>query len=216
VSSWWPFKNPIPRVDPLEGYNLWASSYHHESNPIKKFSDQFILEHLPSIKGKTVLDAGCGAGKFCMKAEELKAKKIVGIDLSPEMISTSKKNCNYTEFITGDIASTNLAENEFDLVICALVLGHQETLNLSLAKLVKSLTANGLLLITDFHPYLTMNQSKRTFKGQDGKTYEIKHYLHHFEDYFECVKESNAMITSLKEPKYNESPVIFGMEVVRI
>jgi malonyl-CoA O-methyltransferase len=202
-------------MEPLDGYNLWAKSYQRESNPIKKFSDQFILDHLPSIKGKTVLDAGCGSGKFCEIAEQREAKKIVGIDLSPEMIAISKKNCNYAVFSIGDITKIDLPENEFDLVICALVLGHQEKLDPSLSKLIKSVTANGLLLITDFHPYLTMNRNKRTFKGEDDKLYEIKHYLHHFEDYFECVKENNASIRSLNEPKYNGSPVIFGMEVIR-
>jgi malonyl-CoA O-methyltransferase len=215
VSSWWPFKNKIPTLEPLEGYNLWARSYQNESNPIKQFSDQFIIDHLPLIKGKTVLDAGCGSGKFCALAEQREAKKIVGIDLSPEMIAISKKNCNDAVFSAGDITKIDLPENEFDLVICALVLGHQEKLNPSLSKLIKSVTANGLLLITDFHPYLTMNQSKRTFKGEDDKTYEIKHYLHHFEDYFECAKQNNAVIRSVKEPKYNGSPVIFGMEVIR-
>lgn len=207
----WPFKKKITTLDPLTGYNLWAEKYGRESNPIKNLSDQFITSHLPALENKSVLDVGCGAGKFCKLAEGQQASKIMGIDLSPEMITVAKKNCHRTDFIINDAALVPLEKNSFDIVICALMLAHQKELEPTLSVLIQSLTPRGQLLITDFHPYLTLMNAKRTFTGTDNKTYEVEHYLHLFEAYFKCVKKYGATIKHLEEPFYNNSPAIFGM-----
>jgi ubiquinone/menaquinone biosynthesis C-methylase UbiE len=212
---WFSFKRPTKVLEPLEGYNRWASTYEQEANPIKKLSDKFVESHLVGLKDKSVLDVGCGAGKFCSFAEKQEAKKVEGIDLSPEMVSIAKKKCQKTLFKTGDIAQIELKKNEFDVAICSLVLAHQKELEPSLSKLITCLNESGKLYITDFHPYLTMMRAKRTFKYSDNKTYEIEHHLHHFSEYFKCIEEQGARIKILEEPQYNESPVIFGMVVTK-
>ena len=43
------------------------------------------------IKGKIVIDLGCGTGIFAIGAALLKAKKIVGVDIDEKMIEIAKK-----------------------------------------------------------------------------------------------------------------------------
>ncbi len=210
--KWLKSKKDIPVLSPLEGYNRWASTYSDENNPIKNFSDSLVEKFLPDLTGKTFLDVGCGTGKFCSKAEELHASRVVGIDLSPGMIEIAKLRCPQAEFRCGDLVSLTLEEEQYDVIICALVLGHIKEMELALTKLLKGLTKNGVIIITDFHPFLTLLKSRRTFKDKiTGNTFEIQHHLHLFQDYVHCLSSHGVVITTLEEPSFNNSPVVFGL-----
>jgi malonyl-CoA O-methyltransferase len=198
-------------LSPLEGYNLWSKSYHVEDNPIKRMSDDFILERLENLDGKAVLDAGCGTGKICLAAIARGASYVKGIDLSPGMIAEAKKNCPQAEFECADLVTSDL--EKYDVVICGLVLGHIEQLEPALTKLIMSLKPNGQLILTDFHPYQTMMKAKRTFK-YNGKTYEVRHSLHTLDEYYTLQKNLNVTVTQLEEPVFKDHPVIFGIHGV--
>jgi malonyl-CoA O-methyltransferase len=105
LMSWFKRKTP-PVLSPLDGYNKWAASYASESNPIKNFSDDLIAKFLPDLRNKSVLDLGCGTGKFCILAESQDAARIHGIDLSPEMISRCRQITTRSTFECGDISKT--------------------------------------------------------------------------------------------------------------
>jgi len=199
-------------LSPLEGYNRWAASYGTESNPVKVLSDDLIKKFLPDLKGKAVLDAGCGVGKFCVLAESQQASSVVGIDLSPAMIDEARRHCPHAEFRCGDLGSVVMEPARFDVIICSLVLAHIENFEPALQKLVRALREGGVLLITDFHPFLTLQQSKRTFRDESsGKTYEVQHYLHLFQDYFRIFREERITLEFFEEPRFQGSPVIFGL-----
>jgi malonyl-CoA O-methyltransferase len=206
------FFKRIKRLTPLEGYNKWSDTYHVEDNPIKKLSDEFIKSELPDLKGKSILDAGCGTGVFCKTAIDQRAAFVKGIDLSPKMIGQAKKNCPQAEFECADL-STKEVKEKYDVVICGLVLGHINSLEPALTNLVNSLKPNGHIILTDFHPLQTIRKAKRTFSHY-GKTFEISHTLHPLNEYFELLKRSGITVTSIKEPEFNSQPVIFGIHGV--
>jgi len=207
------FSRKTRKLNPLEGYNLWAQTYAKEANPIKKYSDELISTWLGDLKGKSVLDVGCGAGKFCQFARERGASKIVGTDLSPKMIDETKSHCPGAEFIVKDLSKETVS-GQFDVVISALVLGHIANLDFALTNLTNNLVPDGVLLITDFHPFQTMKGAKRTFKDEkSNQNVEIEHHLHLFEKYFAILSKSNACIDELVEPKWKGEPVVFGMKI---
>ncbi len=208
---WWKHKQ-IKVLSPLEGYNRWAATYNQESNPIKNLSDDIIKEFLPDLRGKTVLDAGCGTGGFCSIAEKQLASKVVGIDISPAMIEIARTQTTLTEFRCGSLINVVIEENCFDVIICSLVLGHVEYLAPALTPLLKGLTAGGVLIITDFHPFLTLLKSKRTFTdAATGNNFEVQHHLHLFQEYVRCFTENGVVMEVLEEPFYKNQPVVFGL-----
>jgi malonyl-CoA O-methyltransferase len=201
-------------LSPLEAYNQWAASYLYESNPVKNLSDELVEKMLPSLNGKRMLDAGCGPGKFCKYAAEQKAANIVGVDLSPAMIEEARKHCPSGDFRISDLSAISFPKDNFDVIICALSLGHLEQLKPALQKLVDTLDHGGSLIITDFHPFLTLTQAKRTFRDPaTGKQAEVRHYLHLFEEYVASFVENNVSIQEWAEPLFNGVPVVFGIRV---
>lgn len=65
----------------------------------------------PMIKGKTVLDLGCGSGLFIFELAKEGAEKVVGIDISSVAIEKAKKKAmefgfeEKCEFYEGDISA---------------------------------------------------------------------------------------------------------------
>ncbi len=208
----WQNKEPIPLLSPLEGYDLWSANYGSESNPIKNLSDEVINKLFPDVKNKSVLDAGCGTGYFCQWATEQGAAKITGIDISPKMIEMAKRNCPSAGFKCADISTESIPKETFDVIILALVLGHIKDIRPALENLASSLKPGGTLLISDFHPFLTLRNSKRTFKDPSGKLFEIHHHLHLFQDIIQSLHQHKVMLEILEEPLWKDEPAIYAMK----
>jgi 2-polyprenyl-3-methyl-5-hydroxy-6-metoxy-1,4-benzoquinol methylase len=49
------------------------------------------LEKLEPIKGKSILDVGCGSGRFCIAYAQRDASRVVGIDFAAAMIDIAKQ-----------------------------------------------------------------------------------------------------------------------------
>lgn len=215
--AWWSEKKQPAVLSPLEGYDRWAASYAEESNPIKNASDRFIEKYLTNLRGKTFLDAGCGHGKFCIEAQQQGAAFVQGIDLSPAMVALAQPRCPSGEFLCDDLTTAKLKQKYFDLIVCGLVLGHIENLDAALDNLLNALHPEGVLLITDFHPFLTLQHARRTFRDKSsGRVYEIRHHLHLFQSYFSCFARHGMAVDILEEPHHENTPVIFGMRVRNI
>lgn len=211
----WPFAKKILSHDPLEGYDIWSATYDLENNPIKNFSDSFIKKQIPNLSGFHVLDAGCGTGTFCKLAEDLGAKKVVGIDLSPEMTRQASIKCPSAEFMTVDLSKIKLNTGSFDLVVCGLVLGHVEQFSFALNNLCQSLKPGGTLIISDFHPYQSLLKARRTFKDKENNVHEIVHHANSFSDYFK-VFENQMTVSVFEEHLYKKEPVVFGMKAIKL
>src|SRR5437016_2269903 len=49
------------------------------------------VEKLRPFEGKTILDVGCGSGRFCIAFAQNGAEKVVGVDFAPAMIEIADK-----------------------------------------------------------------------------------------------------------------------------
>ena len=49
------------------------------------------VEKLQPLKGKSVLDVGCGSGRFCLEYAKHGATRVLGVDFAPAMIDISNQ-----------------------------------------------------------------------------------------------------------------------------
>jgi 2-polyprenyl-3-methyl-5-hydroxy-6-metoxy-1,4-benzoquinol methylase len=113
--------------------NNFDSIYIKKNNKFKQFIDDFFrwdmyarfdytFKHSEPIENKTILDVGCGTGRFSLEYARRNAKKVVGIDISSEMLEICKQRVvreNLTskcEFIKSDLLDYKI-ENTFDICI---------------------------------------------------------------------------------------------------
>lgn len=100
------------------------------------------------LKGKVVLDAGCGMGRYSRIAAKY-AKKVVGVDLC-EAIKVAERNLktyNNVFFIQGNLLYPPFRKSSFDFVYSLGVLHHTPNAKETFFKIAKLVKQKGTLVI---------------------------------------------------------------------
>lgn len=102
-----------------------------------------------SLKGKEVLDAGCGAGRYTVAWHMLGASRTVGIDVSSIGISDARRRIaeaeiGGVEFEEGNVLQLPFEDNSFDIVFSNGVLHHTADWQAGVGELARVLRRGGL------------------------------------------------------------------------
>ena len=142
----------------LEAYEKLAEAFaaQADTKPHNAYLDRpATLSLLPELRGKRVLDAGCGPGVYTEIFLDLGAE-VVGIDVSPTMLRLARERVGTrAEFHEADLAKPLpfLPDASFDVVVSPLVLSHIENLTLPFEEFYRVLKSPGVLVFSDGHPF---------------------------------------------------------------
>jgi ubiquinone/menaquinone biosynthesis C-methylase UbiE len=112
----------------------------------------YLLSHFP-LQCESALEIGCGAGAFT-RLLATRARRVVGIDLSPQMIRRAQKqqqqsaSCSHIEYILGDVMCLSFLPESFDCIVSIATL-HHLPLAQALLKMKDALKPGGRLIIHD-------------------------------------------------------------------
>jgi malonyl-CoA O-methyltransferase len=201
----------VPPLSPVEAYALWAPEYPaHAHNPLMKAEERAVLAMLPaSLHGQTILDAGCGSGRYLLHALRRGAKSAIGIDLSPEMLHRAQQEIAPESAVHLARASVNalpLASCSVDVSVCALTLGHMPDLTQPLSELKRVTRPGGLILCTDMHPVGAERGWERTFRAK-GRKYAVQHITHTLEDWFRVCTIVGLRVAGIAQPSIHACDV---------
>ncbi|MCX6655144.1 MAG: class I SAM-dependent methyltransferase [Candidatus Bathyarchaeota archaeon] len=188
----------------IEGYDKWASTYDREHNPLIALEEKVTLELIEDVKGKSVLDLGCGTGRYCVILAE-RGASVVGVDPSSEMLEHAKRKVTSThrfDLRQGTIETISFPSDHFDLVISALTLSHLPELEPTFREMVRVLKWGGSIVISDIHPYWPVSgHDYAEFFDEAGREYRIPEYPHLFEEYWRLCIKYGVQFEDLREPK---------------
>ena len=115
------------------------------------------IQQLKNDRPRHILDVATGTGDLAIMAyHQLRPEKIVGIDISQQMLEIGIKKVEkerLTEFIQlqlGDSETINFADNSFDAVMVAFGVRNFENLELGLREMLRVLRSGGKLIILEF------------------------------------------------------------------
>ncbi len=103
------------------------------------------------MRGKRVLDYGCGAGENTTPLAA-RGASVVGLDLSPELIALANRRVALhelqAEFVVGSCHEIPLADNHVDVVFGTAILHHLD-LELAASEVWRVLKPGGLAIFSE-------------------------------------------------------------------
>lgn len=124
----------------------------------------------PPLRGKRVLDLGCGYGWHCKFSVEQGARRVLGIDLSRKMIEEARlrNGDERIEYRICGIEEYEYPENEWDCVVSNLALHYIENIEGVFQKVRRTLKPDGVFLFNIEHPVFTAGVGQEWIYGEDG------------------------------------------------
>lgn len=206
-----------PILAPAEAYALWASSYPaHAHNPVMYAEQRAMLALMPDeLHGQAVLDVGCGSGRYMLHALQRGAARVIGVDLSPEMLERAATELAAlqpdaeVDLVQGSLAALPVPDARANLTICALVVGHLENLEHALAELHRVTRPGGTLLCSDVHPIGHVLGWRRDFKS-GGERYAVRHKQHLYSHWHAACAMLGLEIERVLEPMLDPADIPAG------
>ncbi|QTL97536.1 methyltransferase domain-containing protein [Iocasia frigidifontis] len=138
---------------------------------------------LPDLDNKTILDLGCGYGENCKWYINKGAKKVIGIDISKNMIEKAKKEYSddKIEYKNVPMEELDFSKNIFDIVLSSLSFHYVKDFNSLIEKINKMLKPNGSLVFSQEHPIATAKKKKNGWfiNNQGEKSHWIMDNYHY-------------------------------------
>lgn len=212
-----------PILAPAQAYALWAPHYPaHAHNPVMQAEERAMLSLMPAnLQGQHVLDAGCGSGRYVLHAVRRDAAKIVGVDLSAEMLQRASAECSAegnaadVRFAQGSVTSLPVPDAWFDLTLCGLVVGHLDNLHDALRELHRVTRPGGAVLCSDVHPIGPALGWLRDFRA-NGQRYAVRHTQHLYSHWHAACAALGLAIEQVLEPMLDPADIPDGAHFDRI
>ncbi|HWL79480.1 MAG TPA: class I SAM-dependent methyltransferase [Roseomonas sp.] len=135
---------------------------------------------LPDLRGRRVVDLGCGFGWFCRWARGQGASVVLGLDVSERMLARARASTAdpAITYERADLEQLRLPEAAFHLAYSSLALHYIEALPDLMAQVHRALAPGGMLVFSVEHPIYTAPRQPGWTTGPEGRsTWPVDAYL---------------------------------------
>ncbi|WP_232702377.1 class I SAM-dependent methyltransferase [Halobacterium wangiae] len=172
---------------------------------------------LPDVADMTVLDAGCGHGRYAEWLVEQGAD-VVAVDESAEMLERAERRVGDRADVRRADITEPLAfadDDEFDGVVCGLSLHYVEDWREPFAEFARVLRPGGFLVFSAHHPvdeyvafeaenYFEVEQERMTWSAS-GEEVAVPFYRRPLSEVVNPLLETGFELDELVEPKPRET-----------
>lgn len=134
---------------------------------------------LPELRGKKVVDLGCGYGWFCRYARDEGAAEVLGLDVSVKMLEKAREMTDGEGIIyrREDLERLQLPAQSVDLVYSSLALHYLQDIDTLFSTVYQALVPGGSLVFTAEHPVYTAPLNQGWLTDPTGhKSWPVNHY----------------------------------------
>lgn len=163
------FDNPV-------FFNGYQRLRENAVNANNLFEIPALLSMMPNLKGKRVLDLGCGFGEHCKLFIDSGAEKVVGLDISQKMLEVARREnsdpkIEYVHMPMEDIAQIS---ESFDVVVSSLALHYVEDFAGVVKNIYALLNTDGVFIFSQEHPMVTCHSGgSRWTRDESGEKIHV-------------------------------------------
>jgi malonyl-CoA O-methyltransferase len=180
-----------------DAYAAWAPSYPpHAHNALMEVEQTAVLELLPPVAGRTVLDAGCGTGRYMRLLAALGAR-VIGVDLSSAMVSRAA--ALKLPVIRADMSELPIPTSACHLVVSGLAMPDVARLAPVVTEWARVLRHRGVLVYSTLHPIGRDLGWTRTYESADGVRSLPAHW-HTLADHCSACVAAGLEVEAVREP----------------
>lgn len=179
----------------------------NKANANNLFEIPALFSMMPVLKGKRVLDLGCGYGEHCKQFVDYGAEKVIGIDISEKMLEVAMvenfdPKIRYINMPMEDIAQIH---EQFDVVISSLAFHYVEDFEGVIRNVYNLLDEKGIFIFSQENPLCTCySGGNRWTRDENGKKLHLN-----LADYgVEGERESQWFVDNVKKYHRTFSTII--------
>lgn len=115
-----------------------------------------VINTIKAYEPDTILDVATGTGDLAIMASRLGPEKIVGVDISEEMLAVGRQKvidkglADIIELQKGDAEALKFADDSFDAAMVAFGVRNYENLDAGIAEFRRVLKPGGILVVLEF------------------------------------------------------------------
>lgn len=155
----------------------WDRRYEGLGGEHLKLEEEYIFQDT-DFKNKRILDIGTGTGRFVFPLSK-KAKEIIGIDISEEMIDYSRSKleshkADNVSFHVMDASEIDFEKNKFDIVLGVGIFEYIEELSPYFEEVNRVLKERGRFILTIHNKKWIFNRESKTGHGFSKSEHSLK------------------------------------------
>jgi ubiquinone/menaquinone biosynthesis C-methylase UbiE len=214
-----------------KGAEIWDGGYTKYGDAYRRnIFNPALFPLLGNVKGKKILDAGCGTGYLCRLLAE-KGAHVTGVDLSKKFIEIcrryEKNKPLGIEYFQADLARVPaLKTSFFDMIVSVYVLCDVRDHDKAVKEMARVLKPSGRFVFLIEHPCFSWSGGgwkhvpadsnrtedwlyykvdnyfqRRTEETQWGKLPRLLSFYRPLSDYFHSLKKHGFVVVDLNEPQ---------------
>jgi SAM-dependent methyltransferase len=189
-----------------DGYRQWSATYDRPLRlfPIEEPPMHAVVDALPP---GAALDAACGSGRYSTYLAA-RGHEVTGVDRSEAMLDLAREKLPDATFRTGDLTALPVADQSFDIVVCALALVHLPQVAPAMEEFARVLRPGGHLVVSDVHPFLVGLAWQAQFPAAAGGRGFMRLHQHLHSEYLSAATAAGLTFRSLEEPVLTPASVV--------
>jgi malonyl-CoA O-methyltransferase len=178
----------MPNANPptRDGYDRWAPIYDHDANPLQALEEPHVRELVGDVRGRSVLDLGCGTGRHSLWLAA-RGAGVTAVDFSEGMLAEARRKpgADAVRFLAHDLHEPlPFADATFDRVVSGLVLEHLHDLDRFFREAHRVLKPGGVAVVSGMHPAMMLRGTQAQFTDPaTGEVVRPKSLPHQLSDF---------------------------------
>lgn len=189
---------PTLQLDVEGAYDLWAAMYDDVPTSLVVGAEEVVAGFAKLVRGRDVIELGCGSGRNLANFAKQGAKSLSGIDASSKMLAKAVEVAKSASLAQGDYSKiTPFAEQSADFVLFCLTLEHIENLGEPLLEAARLMRPGGYVGIVEIHPELASKGVKACFETPEALV-EMPTFFHPVVDFEQAIGAADLKIIQQK------------------